>query len=206
MPLSRSQADALFKSECVFAAAAPDPTSLPSESLPEVAFIGRSNAGKSSLINALVRKKVAYASGTPGRTQQLNFFRLDNRLLIVDMPGYGFAKAPAHLAIAWSDLSEYYLKNRATLRRLYLLLDSARGVMPIDREVITFLNKLAIPFALVFTKADRVKKEVRDGLAPLAGPIIAKAAAAWPECIVTSTKTGEGLDELRLAVAQNITS
>ena len=147
----------LFAGECEFIWGSADIDSLPPQSLPEVAFVGRSNAGKSSLINALThRKTLARVSHTPGRTRQINFFKLGGRLMLVDLPGYGYAKASKTLAAEWQALIFAYLRGRANLRRVVLLIDARRGVLEIDRAVMELLDKSAVSYCLSLTKIDQL--------------------------------------------------
>jgi len=191
----------LFAQPCGFVAAAATLDRLPPVKLPEVAFAGRSNVGKSSLINALTgRNGLARTSNTPGRTQQINFFDLGGRLLLVDLPGYGFAEAPKTVVAQWSDLVNTYLKGRSVLRRTFVLIDSRHGLKDSDREMMGMLDKAAVPYQLVLTKADKVKA------GPLGGGVAAMAAenarrpAAHPEILATSSESGTGIAELRVAL------
>lgn len=168
----------------------------------EVCFAGRSNVGKSSLINALVgRKGLARASNTPGRTQEINFFTLGDTRYLVDLPGYGFANAPVKVVAAWQNLLRAYLAGRPSLRRAFLLIDARHGLKPVDDEIMGLLDSSAVPFQAVLTKADKVSEadlerslgQVRAGLA--AHP------AAFPELIVTSSQKGLGIDVLRATIA-----
>lgn len=170
---------------------------LPPADRPEVCFAGRSNVGKSTLINALVGQKgLARTSGTPGRTQEINFFTVGDRYL-VDLPGYGFAKAPVRTVEAWQRLLRAYLAGRPTLRRTFVLIDSRHGIKPPDEEIMRLLDRSAVPFQAVLTKADKKGgvplDRVRDGLA--AHP------AAFPEIVVTSAERGDGIATLRAAIA-----
>jgi len=174
---------------------------LPEEVLPEVAFVGRSNVGKSSLLNALTgRKTLARTSNTPGRTQQLNFFDLAGRLMLVDMPGYGYAKAPKQLINAWTRLAKDYLRGRVGLRRLCLLIDARHGVKPIDREIMDLLESSAVVFQVVLTKADKAKQIQKTIQATTA--IVANYRAGTPECLTTSARRGDGVPELRAELAK----
>ena len=192
----------LFSAECRFVAGATDPSILPPIGLPEVAFAGRSNVGKSSLINALTgRKTLARTSNTPGRTQQINFFSLADRLLLVDMPGYGYAKASRKDVKEWQGLATLYLKGRPSLRRVLLLIDARQGLKESDERVMKQLDESAQSYQLVLTKADKLKP---TALAELREKVAARAArhpAAHPELVVTSSVTGEGLSTLRALLA-----
>jgi GTP-binding protein len=175
---------------------------LPVADRPEIAFAGRSNVGKSSLINALTgRKNLARASNTPGRTQELNFFDLgEGRLYMVDLPGYGFADAPKKSAAAWGRLTMKYLKGRATLKRVFLLIDSRRGVGEVDREIMKQLDSSAVGYQIILTKADKVKpSEVEATRADVLGGL-KKHPAAHPVVMTTSSEKGDGLPELRAEI------
>ena len=192
----------LFAAECRFVIGVARPDDLPADALPEVAFAGRSNVGKSSLINALTgRKTLARTSNTPGRTQQLNFFDLGGRLMLVDLPGYGYAKAPKGDVDRWNRLIRLYLKGRVGLRRLCLLIDARHGVKPSDRQVMDLLDEAAVAYQIVLTKADKLKAgELAQRCADFAGEI-AKRAAANPEIIATSATRGDGIAGLRAVLA-----
>jgi GTP-binding protein len=192
----------LFARPCVFVAAAQRAEGLPPPVLPEIAFAGRSNVGKSSLINALTgQNALARTSRTPGRTQQLNFFRLDEALMLVDMPGYGYARASKRQIADWTGLMHAYLKGRADLYRVCVLVDSRHGLKPSDAALMDELDDDAVSYQVVLTKADKPEsaavREVRGEVAAA----LAKRPAAHPEIIVTSTRTGAGIAALRAALA-----
>lgn len=169
----------------------------------EVAFAGRSNVGKSSLINALTRRHdLARTSNTPGRTQQLNFFVAPGvPLALVDMPGYGFAKAPKPVVEAWTGLVTDYLRGRPALARVFLLVDARHGIKAIDRDIMRVLDQAAVSYQLVLTKADKMKPSALDLVAKRATGVLAEHPAAYPELLLTSAATGRGIPELRAAIA-----
>ncbi|GAA3866105.1 ribosome biogenesis GTP-binding protein YihA/YsxC [Celeribacter arenosi] len=168
----------------------------------EVCFAGRSNVGKSSLINALTgRKALARASNTPGRTQEINFFTCADEHYLVDLPGYGFAKAPVKTVEKWQRLLKAYLSGRANLRRAFVLIDSRHGVKAVDEEIMSLLDSSAVTFQTVLTKADKVKDAEREAVIAQVRGAIAKHPAAYPELIVTSSEKGWGIDVLRAVIA-----
>jgi len=179
---------------------------LPPADDPEIAFAGRSNVGKSSLINALTnRRDLARTSNTPGRTQELNWFRpedSDVRLTLVDMPGYGYAEAPKERVDAWTRLVFGYLRGRVTLKRVYLLIDGRHGVKANDGEVMDLLDKAAVSYQIVLTKADKPKKGGLEAVVAATEAAVAKRPAAYPGVIATSSETGLGIDVLRAAIAR----
>lgn len=168
----------------------------------EVCFAGRSNVGKSSLINALTgRKGLARASNTPGRTQEINFFTLAQSHYLVDLPGYGFANAPVKVVAQWQALLKQYLSGRVSLRRAFVLIDSRHGVKPVDDEIMTLLDRSAVTFQAVMTKADKVKPgEMEKVLAQVRGAL-SKHPAAYPELVLTSSEKGTGIAELRSIIS-----
>jgi GTP-binding protein len=192
----------LFAQECEFVAGATKTEALPPPRLPEVAFAGRSNVGKSSLINALTgRKTLARVSHTPGRTQQVNFFDLGGRLMLVDLPGYGYASVGRTQVGAWSALIRSYLKGRPGLRRLCLLIDGRHGLKDSDRATMDELDKAALSYQLILTKADQVKAGALEARRETITAEIARRKAAYPDVLVTSAFEGAGVPELRAALA-----
>lgn len=191
----------LFAGPCDFVWGATSAENLPPEKLTEVAFVGRSNAGKSSLVNALTgRKSLARVSQTPGATRQINFFNLADRLMLVDLPGYGFAKRSKTEAEAWQEMIFAYLRRRARLRRVVLLIDSRRGVMDSDRQVMDLLDKAAVSYGLVLTKADELKPAAREQALAAAGVEAVRHTAALAEVQLTSAFSGDGIPALRTSL------
>jgi len=193
----------LFAQRWQFVKGVVDLDALPAPDRPEVAFAGRSNVGKSSLINALVRQNnLARTSNTPGRTQELNFFWPDDHALyLADMPGYGFAKAPKSKVEAWTALVMAYLAGRPSLRRAFLLIDSRHGIKPADREIMSMLDSAAVLFQIVLTKADKVSASELAARVKAIAASLAHHPAAFPHVLATSAAKGQGLPELRAAVA-----
>jgi len=192
----------LFAGTIEFERGVPAMEFLPDDLLPEVAFAGRSNVGKSSLINAVTgRNKLARASTEPGRTRELNFFRVGDRLRIVDMPGYGYAKAGKADIQRWTSLVRDYLRGRAPLKRVILLIDARHGVKPHDKDVMDALDKAAVTYEVVLTKADKLKASEVADITEATRAVIAKRPAAHPELRVTSSETGLGIDLLRADIA-----
>jgi GTP-binding protein len=190
----------LFAQSCDFVLGVAGLEQLPPDALPEVAFAGRSNVGKSSLLNALTgRKALARTSNTPGRTRQLNYFNLGDRLMLVDMPGYGYAKAPKHEIAAWTDLVRDYLRGRVGLRRLCLLVDARHGLKPADRDLMALLEAAAVVFQIILTKADKAKD--LEALIGETEAEITAFAAAMPRVLATSAQKGEGIAALRAELA-----
>ena len=195
----------LFSGPVEFLKSAPSLQFLPDPTFPEVAFAGRSNVGKSSLLNALTnRKKLARTSNTPGRTQELNFFDVGQptQIRLVDMPGYGFAEAPKDLVKRWRFLVNDYLRGRAVLKRTVVLIDSRHGIKPVDLDVMKMLDDAAVGYQLVLTKADKVKSVPLRQVIEETAASAAKHPAAHPRLIVTSSETGDGIAELRTMVLQ----
>ncbi|HET7884410.1 MAG TPA: ribosome biogenesis GTP-binding protein YihA/YsxC [Acetobacteraceae bacterium] len=192
----------LFAGECRFVYAAQRLDQLPPPTGPEVAFAGRSNVGKSSLLNALTgRRALARVSVTPGRTRQLNFFDLGGRLTLVDMPGYGYARASRDVKDDWQGLMFDYLRGRPTLRRVLLLLDARIELKDADRQVMDLLDQAAVTFQLVLTKVDGVKPGAIERKLAEANGIARMHAAAHPDVMRTSSETGTGIPELRAEIA-----
>lgn len=175
---------------------------MPPDNRIEVCFAGRSNVGKSTLINALTgRKALARASNTPGRTQEINFFTLADTHYLVDLPGYGFAKAPLKTVEKWQRLLKAYLSGRATLRRAFVLIDARHGIKSVDEDILKLLDSAAVTFQVVLTKADKVKAQDRDRVLAQVRSTLQAHVAAFPEIIVTSSETGDGIDTLRAVIA-----
>jgi GTP-binding protein len=192
----------LFARECRFRYASGAIENLPPPGLPEIAFAGRSNAGKSSLVNALTgRSGLARTSRTPGRTQELIFFELGAELMLVDMPGYGYAAAPVEAVRAWSDFARAYLRGRPNLYRVYLLADARHGLKSADLGMLDLLDKTAVSYQLVLTKGDELKrKDVASRIAEVEAAL-ARRPAAYSGVILTSAHEGTGIAELRAAIA-----
>jgi GTP-binding protein len=192
----------LFAGACDFVWGATSAENLPPQNINEVAFVGRSNAGKSSLVNALTgRKSLARVSQTPGATRQINFFNLAGRLMLVDLPGYGFAKRSKSESDSWQEMIFSYLRGRARLRRVALLIDSRRGVLESDGQVMELLDRAAVSYALVLTKADELNAAGHARALETAAAEAAKHTAALAEVQLTSAFTGQGIPELRTHLA-----
>jgi GTP-binding protein len=192
----------LFAGPCEFVWGTADSDALPPASLPEIAFVGRSNAGKSSLINALTnRKALARVSHTPGRTREINFFRLADRLMLADLPGYGYAKASKTMTAQWQKLIFAYLRGRASLRRVVLLVDARRGVLDLDCQTMALLDEAAVSFAIVLTKIDKLAPDEIAVAVRAADQEARKHTAAFFEICATSAFRGTGLDPLKVQLA-----
>lgn len=175
---------------------------LPPADRVEVCFAGRSNVGKSSLINALTgRKTLARASNTPGRTQEINYFSLGEQRYIVDLPGYGYAEAPVAIVAKWQALLKQYLAGRQTLRRAFVLVDARHGIKAVDEEILTLLDRSAVTFQAVLTKVDKINRVEREAVIEQVKGALAKHPAAYPEILVTSSEKGEGIETLRAIIA-----
>ena len=197
----------LFAADCQFIWAAAKADNFPPSGPTEIAFAGRSNVGKSSLLNALTnRKTLARTSNTPGRTQQLNFFALGEhpenaRLRLVDMPGYGYALASKEKIAGWTSMMHDFLRGRAPLARVFVLIDGRHGLKPVDLEMFDILDKAAMSYQVVLTKQDEVRISARNAMVAQTLGVLRKRVAAFPEVIFTSSETGEGIESLRAAIA-----
>jgi GTP-binding protein len=199
----------LFAGPITFLKSAPELKFLPDANVPEIAFAGRSNVGKSSLLNALTnRNKLARTSNTPGRTQELNFFDVGEpiQIRLVDMPGYGFAEAPKDMVRRWRFLVNDYLRGRQVLKRALVLIDSRHGIKDVDREVMKMLDDAAVSYHLVMTKGDKIKAAALGPVYEATMLEAAKHPAAHPTIFTTSSETGSGIAELRTAILQAATS
>ncbi len=193
----------LFAQEFRFLRGVDKLSALPDFVFPEVAFAGRSNVGKSSLINALMgRKTVARVSNTPGRTQQLNFFQILQELILVDMPGYGYAKAPKPMVEQWQKLVRQYLLGRPTLKRVYVLIDSRHGIKDIDLEMMMMLDETAVSYQVVLTKLDKISLTEKQEVEQQTQEILKKHPAAFPVLSLTSSEKREGIEQLRLEISK----
>lgn len=192
----------LFAAESRFVAAADRPTALPPERLPEIAFVGRSNVGKSSLLNALTgRNALARVSRTPGRTRAINFFSVGDRLMLVDLPGYGYAAVSQAETRRWRQTVGFYLARRSVLRRALLLIDARHGLKDSDRLALDLLADNAVSAMAVLTKADKVDAAQCDAQAAVVGAVLARHPSAYPLVVATSAETGHGIPALRALLA-----
>ncbi|SDF38536.1 ribosome biogenesis GTP-binding protein YihA/YsxC [Thalassobaculum litoreum] len=193
----------LFAQECGFVAAAATIPQLPPETLPEVAFVGRSNVGKSSLVNALTgRKTLARTSNTPGRTQEVIFFDLGGRLMLVDLPGYGYAKVSKAKQAIWTDTLFAYLRGRPTLQRVSMLIDGRHGLKELDTEAMDMLDRAALSYQVVLTKGDKVKPDEMAAMIEKTSAALKRHPAAHPVVLATSSETGAGIPELRAELSR----
>ncbi len=191
----------LFQRQASFVMGAAKIEQLPDPDLPEIAFAGRSNVGKSSLINGLVgMQKLARASNEPGRTREVNFFDLDGRMRLVDLPGYGWAKASKTTVKKFQDLGRDYLRGRVTLKRVYLLIDARHGLKAVDGEALDALDLAAVSYQIVLTKADKIKPHEAEAVRQATLKAISTRPAAYPFVAVTSSEKGTGLPELRAEI------
>lgn len=201
-PASLETGRKLFAGQVDFLKGVVAMSGLPPADRIEVCFAGRSNVGKSTLINAITgRKALARASNTPGRTQEINFFSLGDSRYLVDLPGYGYANAPVAVVEKWQKLLKAYLSGRQTLRRAFVLVDARHGIKPVDEEIMTLLDSSAVTFQCVLTKADKVKPKDLDRVLAQVREKLSKHPAAFPELIVTSSEKGDGIATLRSAIA-----
>jgi GTP-binding protein len=199
----------IFSGPVTFLKSAPKLEFLPEPTVPEIAFAGRSNVGKSSLINALVnRNNLARASNTPGRTQELNFFDVGSPALfrIVDMPGYGYAKAPVATVKQWRYLINDYLRGRVVLKRVFVLIDSRHGIKDVDHDIMGMLDAAAISYRIVLTKTDKIKATDREAVELDTMAKLRKHVAAYPDLSVTSAEKKGGIEDLRRAVLEAVAS
>ena len=200
-PAELARGEALFRGPCTFVKGVVSVADLPKDGRAEVAFAGRSNVGKSSLINALTgRTSLARVSVTPGRTRELNFFTL-GALYLVDMPGYGYARAPKKAVKGWTRLIGDYLKGRRELKRVFLLVDARHGIKPNDKETMMLLDEAAMSYQVVLTKADKPKASELEAVQAKVASELAKHPAAYPQVLTTSARMGGGIEELRAAIA-----
>lgn len=201
-PSSLEAGRKLFAGEVTFVKGVVAMSGLPPADRLEVCFAGRSNVGKSSLINALTgRKALARTSNTPGRTQEINYFALGEERYLVDVPGYGFAEAPVGVVQKWQALLKTYLTGRQTLRRAFVLVDARHGIKAVDHEIMALLDTAAVTFQVVLTKADKIKTAEQDRVLDQVRKELAKHPAAFPELVLTSSSKGEGVATLRAVIA-----
>ena len=199
---AREKGRKLFAGETTFVKGVVAMSGLPDADRAEVCFAGRSNVGKSTLINALTgRKALARASNTPGRTQEINFFALAEDHYLVDLPGYGYANAPLAVVEKWQKLLKSYLAGRQTLRRAFVLVDSRHGAKPVDEEIMALLDKAAVTFQVVMTKTDKPKAADLSASIEVTREALRRHPAAFPEIVITSSDTGDGIETLRAIIA-----
>ena len=199
---TREKGRKLFAGEVDFLKGVVAMSVLPPDDRAEVCFAGRSNVGKSTLINALTgRKAIARASNTPGRTQEINYFTLGDERYLVDLPGYGYANAPLSVVEKWQALLKQYLSGRASLRRAFVLIDARHGVKSVDEEIMSLLDRSAVTFQAVLTKADKVKEKDREKVLAQVRSRLATHPAAYPEIVLTSSEKGDGIATLRAIIA-----
>ena len=204
-PEQIKNADNLFRQGVDFVLSVADLKQLPPDNLPEIAFAGRSNVGKSSIINAVTRQKsLAKTSNTPGRTQQLNYFNLAKKMYMVDMPGYGYAQAPENLVKKWQSMILTYLQGRVNLKRVFLLIDSRHGIKKVDTEIMELLDKAAVTYQIVLTKVDKISEKALTQVINDTGKVLEKHAAAYVKLLATSSETGLGIDDLRTEIVSLI--
>ena len=198
---SLKEAEAFFKHPCTFVLGVAKLEQLPLTEIPEVAFAGRSNVGKSSIINALTGQKgLAKTSNTPGRTQQLNYFNLGDKIHIVDLPGYGFAQAPESMVKQWQSLIFAYLQGRVNLKRVFVLIDSRHGIKKVDLEIMEMLDKAAVTYQIVLTKTDKISTKALEKVLAETQKTIKDHAAAYVTVLATSSEKKTGLNELRYEI------
>lgn len=203
--MSGTRADKFFTGDCVFAFGADNTDALPPPHLPEFAFIGRSNVGKSSLLNALTgQAKLAHVSATPGRTQQLNFFCLQRRCYLVDVPGYGYAKAPKAKAARWQATLRAYLRGRTVLKRTFVLIDARHGILAADTAMLKDLDQAAQSYQIVLTKTDAVTPAALAVMQEATLTVLQKHPAAFPEILHTSSATQQGITALRTVIVEKL--
>lgn len=196
-----------FSHKCEFVLSATDLNKMPEADIPEVAFAGRSNVGKSSLLNTLVnQKKLAHTSNTPGRTKQINFFTLDDMLMLVDLPGYGFAKTSKNEQAKWDRFIGEYLKYRHQLKLVFILIDCRRGIMEIDKQLMAFLDSVGSPYQIVLTKVDKISKAELEKVKKQTLDKIKNNPAAYPEILSTTSKKckDRGIEDLQLRMIEFI--
>ncbi|NQY82215.1 MAG: YihA family ribosome biogenesis GTP-binding protein [Alphaproteobacteria bacterium] len=200
-----SRPEAIFAQPAQFLTSSPDLAHLPETDMPEVAFAGRSNCGKSSLLNALMGvKNLARTSNTPGRTKLLNFFSIGKALMFVDLPGYGFARTTCAERAQWQQNWQAYIQKRTALRHVFVLIDSRRGLMPIDRNIMSGLDNAATSYSIVLTKADKIPTRIVEQTQTLIAETLTEHPAAWPFPLVCSAKKLQGIQELRQEILINI--